>query len=395
MRSALFVLFLLCSTNSVAVADTSATAKTIEQRLIELEEHKRVMDEWYASKYLVGKGRVIPFLGESISLGGFFEGGITHIYGDDMKRQTATNAQGLGLNISAVFSDKTKFVAQTLTVLTVPLQNPHNNPNLAPFKQRQFFGVTYGSTVTQGYLEISKSDYFNFQMGVGYVPFGHAFQQRELVLFHKRAGPQMLSATDNITIGIASALWTGVHIYGQFPHQDKRLGYSIYTFTTATNVTELGVGGRLWWAKSENLTAGFSLQSGPNRDGYYLTHAIDLDFKYDRYGIITEYAYSDNTFGKLDTESYYIEPYMKFADGEWLVYVSTDYLNMPERVDPATRVADPIKIWEHSLGVNWLPLPNVRLRLGYVKYDYIGEFESIKNQKRDWNSVDFSAGIAF
>ncbi|AZZ35727.1 hypothetical protein CIK05_02565 [Bdellovibrio sp. qaytius] len=398
MQFIFLLLFIFCSINVSAVeadAVASQTTKTVEQRLLELEEHKRVIGDWYNNEYLAGKGRMSPFLSESISFGGFFEGGITNIYGDDMKNQTTTNSQGLGINLTAIFSDKIRFVTQTLTVLAVPLRNPHNNPSVTPFPQRKFAGTAIASTVTQGYLEMSQNDFFNFQMGLGYVPFGYIFQQRELALFHKRGGPQMLGYADGVNVGIVSALWTGVHISGRLPFSPKRMGYNFYTFTTDTDVTELGTGGRLWWAENENFTLGFSLQAGPQVDSHYLTRGIDVDVKYDRYGFIAEYAYSDYSAGKLDAESYYIEPYMKFADGHWLVYVATDYLNVPARIDPFTKAADPITVWEHSVGVNWLPLQNVRLRLGYVKYDYVGETAIIKGQKRDWNSIDFSTGIAF
>ena len=396
MQFLFLLLFIFYPVVSVSAEGPQQQAKSIEQRLVELEEHKKVIEEWYASHYLDGKGRIMPYISDSILLGGFFQSSVTHMYGDDMKSQTATNSNGLGINLSAIFSDKIKFVTQTLTVLSVPLRNVYNNPSQPLFKQRQFAGLSVASTVTQGYLEISKNDAFNFQMGLGYVPFGYIFQQRELALFHKAGGPQMLGYPDSLNIGIATALWTGVHIYGQFPNLKERIGYNAYTFTAETKVTELGGGGRLWWAESDNLTMGVSVQAGPQRDdSHFITHGFDIDYRRGQYGVVAEYAYSDYSMGQLDAESYYVEPYMKFADGEWLAYVSTDYLSVPARLDPFTRAPDPIKIWEHSIGVNWLPIPNARIRLGYVRYDFVGETDTINGQKRDWNSIDFSAGIAF
>ena len=90
----------------------------------------------------------------------------------------------------------------------IPLQNEHNDPRAASLhlpSRREFGPYAYGSILTQGYLEYDLTDSVHAQTGMGYVPFGVAFQQREPVLFIRRGGPQVLRMTN-----LVSPLWSGV-----------------------------------------------------------------------------------------------------------------------------------------------------------------------------------------
>ncbi|AZZ35512.1 hypothetical protein CIK05_01410 [Bdellovibrio sp. qaytius] len=274
----LFILVWLCTISVMAAepkaaAPKAATAATddgiedMQQRISDLEQRQKDMNEWYENFYLLGKGRITPFLGDSMSFGGFFESAVTHLYGPDMETQTSGNIHTLGLNIAAQFNEKTRFVTQTLTRLVIPVRNLNNNPNLTPSK-RGFTGYLFFSIVAQGYLEYRYSDFFIIQSGLGYTPFGIAAQQREPELFRLRGGSQVIAYDDGDTIGIFSPLWTGLHISGVLP-VNRNLGYDAYTFTPVNKVSTLGVGGRLWYKASDNVKVGTSVQSGEQRKGYF------------------------------------------------------------------------------------------------------------------------------
>ena len=365
----------------------------LEARVIDLEQRQKEMSDWYNNFYLLGKGRVVPYLNENISLGGFFESAVTHIYGPDTETQTSGNSHILGINLTAQFNDKMLFATQALTLLSIPLRNIHNNPNLTP-SERQFKGASINSTVAQGYFEYRSNEYFNVQTGIGYAPYGIIYQQREPELFRLRGGSQILTSDDGDTVGIASPLWMGLHFYGFLPFSPS-VGYNIYSMTPKNAVSTLGVGARLWKKISEYATFGISAQSGEQNDGNFFAHGFDLDLKYKKFGFVSEYGRTSNSGDTPDTEFYYFEPYYKFVEDEWLVFLNAEYVDHLARTDLLTHIPDPVKKWQYAIGFNWLPLPNVRFRLTYLNHDYIDELDAATEPERDYEAIDFSTAIAF
>jgi hypothetical protein len=386
-------LFFLLNTLSVAApAPPPAIAKTIEQRLHELEIQKAQFDQWYSDFYFQSKGRITPFLGEKISFGGFFETGITHLSGPDTPGQTSANSNVLGINIAADFNERMRFVSQFLSGFSYVFQNPNNNPNLTP-SQRQFAEPSIASLVAQAFVEYRKSEAFSIQSGLGYVPFGHAFQQREPVLFKRRSGPQLVSAADSNSVGIAFPLWMGLHALGNFSLNTGRIGYNLYTFSPSTNSKTLGGGSRFWWSNSKNVTAGVSLQSGEDLNHSYYSYGADVDVKIKNFGFLLEYGKSVWSGSAKPLVSYYFEPYYDLYEGEWLVYAAADYIDHPNHSLGA--VVDAYEKWQLGFGLNWLPIPNARFRFGIINNDYINETDSIAGQRRDYYSIDLSVGLAY
>jgi hypothetical protein len=383
---------------SLPVSQTTlsgAKTKSLEQRLLDLEERQREFEQWYTDFYLQSKDRVTPFLGEKISLGGFFETGITYLEGPDMTSQVSANSEILGINLAADFTERIKFVTQYLVATAFTLQNVNNNPGLAAPNppQRQYGQVVIASLVAHAYLEYRQSEAAVIQTGIGYVPFGIAMQEREPVLFKRRNGPQMLAAGDAASVGIAFPLWLGVNLSGAVPAGKGRVGYNLYTFSPTSNAKTLGGGTRLWWSDSQLLTLGISAQTADQGAlGTYYSYGTDANLELERGGVLAEYARNVPT-GQKAIESYYLEPYYNLADGEWVVYVAADYINNP--IHTVGAVADPYEVWRYGGGVNWLPIPNTRFRIGYLWNDYLHNTDMIAGQRRDYYSVDFSAGVAF
>jgi hypothetical protein len=374
---------------------SAGSGKTTEQRLRDLEERQHEFEQWYTDFYLQSKDRVTPFLGEKISLGGFFETGVSYYEGNDMPSQISANTQLLGINLAAEFNEKIRFVSQFLIATVYSLQNPNNNPLLtAPNPpQRQFGQAVIASLVAHAYVEYRQSEAATFQSGIGYVPFGSAFQEREPVLFKRRSGPQMLGAGDASLVGIAFPLWMGVHMYGAVPFKKGRVGYDLYTFSPSTNAKSVGGGTRFWWSDSQIITLGASAQTADQgARGTFYSYGTDATLNLSMGGLIAEYAKSV-TSGLKAIESYYIEPYYNFEDGEWVVFLAADYINNPVRT--VGTVPDPYEVWRYGGGVNWLPIPNTRFRLSYLANDYLNSTDEIAGQGRDYYTVDFSVGVAF
>lgn len=371
---------------------------SVEKRIERIERKQRALEQNQANLYkrfVEGTGVVSTYLSEKVLFGGYFETGITHLYGESMETQTSANSHVLGLNITAEFSEKIRFSSQILTGLAYSLLNIHNNPSITP-SQRKYGTPVFGSILAQAYTEYIFDTFLNIQLGLGYVPFGYSFQVREPLLLRRRGGAQMTNSSSTTTSGIAFPLWMGLHVHGNFIKDHTRWGYNLYTFSPNTNPGTLGIGARLWCEPSAPLAMGISSQTGQQGSDTYYSYAFDLNLKYRRTGILAEFATVSMISGADAPQSYYIEPYA-FIDGDnkFLVYLAADYLNSPNSVNSASLIADPFQKWLWGVGINWLPLSFTRVRLGYLMHDYIGQTETLGGQARDYSSIDLSASAAF
>lgn len=336
------------------------------------------------------EARISSFHNDHFTIGGFFEHAVTTISGQDTSTQTNSANSLLGFNVSAEYNQHFRFVSQFITGLSVPLQNPNNDPNAASLglpRRREFKSALFGALVAQAYLEYITKGGFHIQGGMGYVPFGHSFQLREPVLFFRRGGAQILR-----TRNLVSALWTGLHIYDEFRSYSTRWGYHAYTFTSFLSPKVPGLGARVWLRPSEeNLIIGISNQYGKQGAEFYDTLGMDVHWKKDRWIVTSEIA--AEFLRGLGTWAVHLEPGFSFDMEEWIVYAFGDYANSSQNLT-LTRL-DPFEKWEYGFGVNWLPISYARIRAGLTMNDYVGGTAVIDGQNRDDVSLDFSVGVAF
>ncbi|MEK7357389.1 MAG: hypothetical protein AAB250_13135 [Bdellovibrionota bacterium] len=341
------------------------------------------------------RGRVRTFLSDSISFGGFFETALTGLSGADTPPQVSAHSNTLGLNVTANYSEKMRFVSQLLTGLTYVFTNPHNDFR-ATTPQRQFTTPLFGSLVAQAYSEMLVEQLFNLQIGLGYVPYGHAFQQREPVLLRRRGGPQLGQAGSASSPGIAHPLWMGFHLHGsKSVDASKRWGYNAYSFSPVADTKSLGVGGRTWTTIDEKTTYGFSVQSGSMKGGSFTSYGVDIDRYAEWGGFRAEYARNFMSDGTKLAESFYVEPHYNFRPSRLIGFVTADYLDNPFNTTSPTATSDPIMKWIYGAGLNWLPISFARFRLGVFAHRYVGTSEFSGSQRRDYESYELSSGIAF
>ncbi|MGE3684073.1 MAG: hypothetical protein AB7G93_20320 [Bdellovibrionales bacterium] len=360
----------------------------LRERVQELERRQQeAFEEFHASKAFVR-----PYLKDGILLGGYFETGFTHLNGPNTSAQYSSSAHILGINLSADFTPQDRFVMQLQSGVGYTLANPHNDPAATP-SQREYSSVAVITLLTQGFFEHRFTPLFNVQTGLGYTPFGVAFQQRESVLFKRRSGPEFLRASGQGNVGIAFPLWTGVHVHGSAPLNGNQIGYNAYTFSPTTQPSSVGAGSRLWYRYEEFLTLGLSHQIGETDNSTYQSYGADLDMKIEECGVTLEYGRSSVSHGKKGPEAYYATPYYQLVKDTVILYATAEYVDNPNRV--TVSLPDPYKVWSIGGGVNWLPFSNVRIRFGYLNHNYVGA-DSVKNgQDRDVNSLDLSIGVAF
>lgn len=365
----------------------------LSRRVEELEtQHSELLEQVNERR-----GRVNTFLRDNISIGGFFEHADTGISGKNTKTQVASTANYFGLNINADFSSQWRFVSQTIITLAIGLSNPHGDPRATTFglpAQREFGTVSFGAIPTQNYVEYGSDEIIRVQAGMGYTPFGFSFQQRELVLFIRRGGPQM-----HRTTGLVLPFWSGVHIYGSTRIQGHggRWGYSIYSSTLAFNFKIPGAGVRTWWGSfDESIQVGVSTQVGKRGEDTYKVIGGDLRVKSGRWLLTSEYAHQISQGD--DPWSIYAEPSVVLFDDESIIlYVFGDYAEsvFSKTGSGSAALFDPYKKWEYGGGINWIPTAFTRFRLGIAKNDYVGGTAVPSGQDRDYMSYDLSMGVAF
>lgn len=382
------VLFLVLS-STWALAQDDARYEDLNRRIQELERQQDELLESGSRR----RTQVHSFLRDNLTIGGFYESSLTAFDGEDTKFHLLNTSNILGINISADFNERIRFVSQILTGLTYPVQNQHNNPAITPAsvsREREVNTPFFGALLTQGYLEYSINRNTRIQGGMGYVPFGYALQQRELVLFIRRNGPQVLRTTH-----LVSPLWSGVHLLGQYSLGRRNWGYNFYTTNPIdTNTTHvIGVGGRIWGsAFDDKLTAGLSAQSGKYGAHNDEIVGADILWKHSKGSVVSEFV-QHMTEGQQDTWSAYLEPSLYIVGDELLLYVFGDY-SYSTLPNTGTNV-DPFQKWEYGTGLNWLPTTYTRLRLGLTQHDYVGNTSIVSGQNRDYWSVDTSIGVAF
>lgn len=380
-------LLLICFLLEVNFVIADDKLDLLTKRIEELERQQE--DLFYQG--IENNSKVNSFLKDNLTIGGFFEPSYTILSGPDTNFQAANSTNLLGLNFAAEYSDKLRFVSQLITGISIPLQNQHNDPRAVLRGQsarREFGAVNFGAILTQGYLDYIINAETKFQAGQGYVPFGFAAQQREIVLFVRRGGPQILRTTE-----LFAPLWSGFHFFQHFNVGKNQWGYNFYSFTRFEDAKLPGIGARSWWSSdSEKMTTGLSFQSAKYHGGIDQILGYDLKIKHNDFLITTEVA--RHFTGGVDPWSAYIEPSYFLSKEEFQLYTFVDYSRSPFNKTAGT-ISDPFSKIEFGAGINWLPTSYTRLRLGITQNDYIHEQTIVIGQNRDYKIIDISAGVAF
>lgn len=345
---------------------------------------------------------VSSYFENNLTLGGFFDGGIDGIWGPNTKTQINPTDQILGINVSAQVSERFFFLGQFVHLFQYPLENPHNNPDglsIGLPKSRNYGGATLLSAVSQAALEYKFSRLFNLQGGQGFAPFGYILEVREPVLYIRSKGPQLTTLQQEF-----AAFWTGLHLYGSASLPRGEWGYNFYSFNPVKPSDKMGLGARSWIAnESESIIAGLSFQIADAEDETYKTAGADVRFRLGSFQLQTEYAEYFSQLGE-NTWTAYAEPGVWVKNEEFLLFVFTDYAfhathvlsknPTPLTLGTTTR-RDPYQLWQHGVGVNWVPTSRIRIRLQYTLNDYRGKESTILGKDRDYNSIKLSGGVSF
>jgi hypothetical protein len=186
-----------------------------------------------------------------------------------------------------------------------------------------------------------------------------------------------------------------VNFGGEVAKRRGRFGFNVYTFPYFEQVRSVGVGGRAYWESLEDrVRFGLSGQAGNTRTGGEQTVGTDLRVRLGPFTLLSEYA--RRFTAPADPWNLYFEPNFALTP-RFLVYAFADYAEAPlnRTVVGASALSDPWTKFEYGGGVNWLPTPFTRFRVGLYFFDYRGATAVERGQDRDLAALDLSAGVAF
>lgn len=367
----------------------------LEERLNEIEETVYDLDEKVGSETIAN-----AFDASNLDIGGFINTTFTYVDGEDGSA-SAFNRQNFELLIRADLSEQWSafFAGGFLREGNVSFDDDGDGVlNEAGERRNPEFaiasGVGPGGTVTPeiiAWLNYKHNDAFNIQLGRQITPHGiiniehfpATLLDQEQPLFLRPFGGQTIFPNFN----------TGIQAHGKFFHGDNTLGYNVYAGAAQSAIEEEIIGGRLQYDLGNyGVTVGLNAATGSrNETGNGDYDLVGADLLIDKGPILWKneiFATSEDTGpGRL---GFYTQPAYRFND-KWIGFYRYDYLD--DGANGTAAVPDNAgDVTEHMVGLNYLPDPNVRLRLTGVRREY-GSTGTI--QEADADIVQFSATYSF
>lgn len=185
--------------------------------------------------------------------------------------------------------------------------------------------------------------------------------------------------------------------------QSHQIGYSGYLFTSDSDPLSLGGGGRFFLNLKDGLVnLGVSNQTAQRGGQTYIAMGGDVKLRWKNFVVRSEFIRS-LIEGASDQTSYYVQPAYGFFDGKLVLFAMLDYLDDPlgtTRVDHdqnenTASIADPIKHYRYTGGINYLPWTYLRARLEFHWHDYRGATAILGGLSRDYYNPQVSVVVSF
>ena len=359
---------------------TDITIEELAERLEAQEELIQDLDQKVGSRALV---RTFDAL--QLDFGGFLHSTFTHINGENGSA-TSFDRLTFELLFRAQFSERfSAFFAQAFV--------RESNTRFTDTFQRTSPGFVFSGSggmktpLVIAWANYRHSDALNVQVGRYITPFGIINIEHFPAILLDPEQPQFLRPFSGDTI--FPNFMTGAQVHGQLFFDDNSLQYHVYTGVFTGSTPEqfyTGIRGAYTLA-ALGSTFGLNLGTGkraitttapdsirPSRNATFYMYGIDLLI--DKGPILWKnelfFTDEDDRSGG-NRVAYYTQPAFRLSD-QWIAFYRYDYLNDGSlQIAPASggpRLQTPGNSTEHVFGINYLPVPNVRLRGSFTLKDF-------------------------
>lgn len=366
-------------TKEAQAPSTSSTTEPLDEKYGELAERLDVQEDIIQElDEKVGSRAVVhAFDAVELDLGGFLHSTFTHIHGDN---GSATSFDRLTFEIlmKAQFSKRfSAFFAQAFV--------RESNTRFTDTFQRTSPGFTFsGSGGVKTPLVIAWANYqhhdaFNIQIGRYITPFGIINIEHFPAILLDTEQPQFLRPFSGDTI--FPNFITGAQVHGQMYFSENIFQYNVYTGVFTGSTAENFYSGARGAFTLSSLGTTFGLNAGTGKRSIVTTtpdtmmptsnatfYMYGVDVLIDKGPVLwkNELFFTNEGSGSGGNRTgYYTQPAYRMTD-QWVVFYRYDFLNDGSlQIAPASggpRLHTPGNSTEHAFGVNFLPVPNVRLR---------------------------------
>ena len=352
----------------------------LSTRLDVQEDLLQDLDQKVGSRELVR-----AFDATQFDFGGFLHSTFTHIDGENGSA-TSFDRLTFELLFKVQFSERfSAFFAQAFI--------RESNTRFTDTFQRTSPGFAFSGSggvktpLVIAWANYRQSDAFNIQIGRYITPFGIINIEHFPAILLDPEQPQFLRPFSGDTI--FPNFMTGAQIHGQKFFQDDSFQYHIYTGVFTGSTPEqfyTGMRGAYTFALLGS-TVGINLGTGkrslttttpdtrmPSNNSTFYMYGTDLLI--DKGPILwkSELFFTNEDSGSGGNRiAYYTQPAYRLND-QWIAFYRYDFLNDGSlQITPAgggPRLQTPGNSTEHVVGVNFLPVPNVRLRASYTHRQY-------------------------
>ncbi len=351
-------------------------SKTDPDRIDEIEEAVYDVDERVGSRDVIN-----AFEGMSVDMGGFLHSTFTYADGEDGSAQSF-NRNIFELLVRVDFSEKwSAFIAQAF------IRESGVNFTDPGLRRQPAFSQVGKTPQVIAWANYKHNDLLNFQFGRFITPHGIINIEHFPAVLLDTEQPLFLRPFGGQTI--FPNFVNGAQIHGKnFQNNGNSIQYNLYVSEFAGNTGEQIFGGRLAYTLDQpGMTIGINASKGDrtaaSSTGYTMS---GIDFLIDKGKLVwkTEFFTTSEDAG-LDREAYYTQPAWRLTN-EWTIFYRYDFL------DNGTGFGDQT---ENMFGVNYTPLPNVRLRATYAVRS-IDEGMTLFDDDNDSStpSIIFNAGSA-
>ncbi len=375
------------------MADGEMDIKALKQRVDKLEQRLLLEDHH--------SGNISTFEADHLNIGGYFNLTGTSWNLPHGKNQQNFDEIEFGLIIRGQINPSISFFGHIEFEQELQIINEH-----APY--REFQDVETQVDPEDIFITYDANDDFSLSMGALITPFG--VSNREHFDFLRWQNEKPLALRENS----GDFIFFDDHVLGVSANYNLNLESgiiesSLYAGSINVGASRFVSGYRIGHrSESGRYKFGTSLQTGQrNAHDRYYTFGLDAKIEVGAFGLRSEAMITELRVGQYNQDrnpiSFYLEPWFHLVQNRHILYGRVDYLHDTiglhkvdhDRDTSTATIADPVELYEVTLGYNYLPWPYWRLSFGVTQTHYVGKNSQLNGEDRDFTALEWGTVLSF